>query len=80
MQVIEVHHMVMHILGADHQVADQLGIVGDLDLECVLNRTHRGNAMHQRADPANALGEGPGVAGVAAAQDDFDAAHHGAGQ
>ena len=35
--------------------------------------------MHQRAHAADALGEGPGVARVAAAQDDLDAAHHGAG-
>ena len=35
--------------------------------------------MYQRTHAADALGESPGVARVAAAQDDFDAAHHGAG-
>ncbi len=35
--------------------------------------------MHQGAHPADALGEGPGVPGVAALQDDLDAADHGAG-
>ena len=80
MQVIKVHHVVVHILRPDHQVADQFGVVRDLDLECILHRAHRGDAMHQRADAANALGESPGVARVAAAQDDFDAAHHGAGR
>ena len=35
--------------------------------------------MHQRADAADALREGPGLARIATAQDDLDAAHHGAG-
>ena len=35
--------------------------------------------MHQGAHAADALGEGPGVARVAPAQNDLDAAHHGAG-
>ena len=35
--------------------------------------------MDQRADTANALGKGPGIARVTALQDQFDAAHHRAG-
>ncbi len=35
--------------------------------------------MDQRADAADALRKGPCVARIAALQNDFDAAHHGAG-
>jgi hypothetical protein len=80
MQVIEVHDMVMDELGADHQVADQLRIRRDLDTERILHPAHRCNAVYQRADTADALGEGPGIARVAAAQDDLDPAHHRAGR
>ena len=36
--------------------------------------------MRARADAADALGEGPGVARIAPAQDHFDSAPHGAGR
>ncbi len=83
-QVIEVHHVVVHILRRDHQVADQLrvlrqGVVRNGAMQRVFNRAHRGDSMHQRADAADALGERPGIAGIAPAQDDLDATHHGAG-
>jgi hypothetical protein len=79
MQVVEVHDMVMHILGTDHQVADEVGIGGDLVLEGVLYRADRGETMNQSADATDALREGPGVPGIAALQDGLDPAHHGPG-
>jgi hypothetical protein len=39
----------------------------------VLDRADRGDAMNQRANPADALGECPRVAQVASLQDDLDA-------
>ena len=36
--------------------------------------------MHQRTDAADTLREGPGIARVAPAQDDLDAANHGSGR
>ena len=78
-QVIEMHHMVVHELRRDHQVADQLRVGRHLIFQRVFHRAHRGDAMHQRAHAADALRERPCVARVAAAQNDFDAAHHGAG-
>ena len=79
MQMIEVHHMVVHILRGDHQIADQLRVGRDGVAQRVLHRAHAGDAVHQRAHPADALGEGPGVARIAVLQDQLDAAHHGAG-
>ena len=78
--MIEVHDMVVHVLRGDHQVADQLRIGRDRVVERILDRAHRGETVHQGADAADALGKGPGVARVAAAQDDLDTAHHGAGR
>ena len=78
-QVIEMHHVVVHELRDDHQVADQLGVGRDRVLECVLDRAHRSDSMHQRAHAADALRERPGIARIATLQDDLDAAHHGAG-
>ena len=77
--MIEMHHVVVHVLRADHQIADQLGVVRNLVFERIFHRAHRGDAVHQGAHAADALGEGPGIARVAPAQDDLDAAHHGAG-
>ncbi len=79
-QVVEVHDVVVHVLRADHQVADEVGVGRDLDVERVLDRADRGDGVHQGADAADALREGPGVARVAAPQDDLDAAHHRAGR
>ena len=78
-QVVEVHHMVVHELRRDHQVADQLRVGRHFVFQRVLHRAHRGDAMHQRAHAADALRERPCVARVAAAQDNLDAAHHRAG-
>ena len=78
-QVIEMHHVIVHVLGGDHQVADQLGIWRYLVAQGVFHRADRGNAMHQGADAANTLGESPCIARVASLQDQFDAPDHGAG-
>ncbi len=80
MQMVEMHDVVVDVLCADHQVADQLGVGRDADLQRVLDGADRGDGMHQGAHAADALGEGPGVARIASAQDDLDAAHHGAGR
>ena len=73
------HDVIVHELRPDHQIADQLGIDGNRILECVFDRSYRGDAVHQRAHPADTLRKRPGIARVAAAQDDFNATHHGAG-
>ena len=76
--MVEMHDMVMHVLCGDHQVADQLRIRRNLVAECILDRAHRSDTMHQRAHTADALRERPGIPRIASAQDDLDAAHHGA--
>jgi hypothetical protein len=78
-QVVEVHHVVVNVLRAYHQVADQLGIGRHRVAQRAFHGADRGNAMHHGAYATDALGQRPGVARVAPAQDDLQAAYHGAG-
>ena len=77
-QMVEMHHVVLHVLRAEHQVAHQLGVGRDHDAQCVLHRAHRGQRMDGGADAASPLGKSPRVARVAPFQDDLQPAHHGA--
>ena len=79
-QVIEVHHVVVDVLRADHQVADQLRIRRHVGTDRVLDGANRGHAVHERADAADALRERPGIARIAIPQDDLDTADHRAGR
>jgi len=74
--MIKVHHMIVDAVGSDDQIADQLGVERDLQVQGVLNRAHRGDGMHRGADTADALGVEPGVARVASGEDGLDAAPH----
>ena len=75
-QVVEVHHVVLHVLRAEHQVADQLGVGRHGDAERVFHGPDRRQRVHGGAHAAGALGERPRVARVAALQDDLETAHH----
>jgi hypothetical protein len=74
--MIEMHQMVLGILRQHHQVADVVGILGNLDTQGVLHCTHRGQGMHPGADTAYAFGEGPGVARIAALQYHLETTPH----
>lgn len=77
--MIEMHHMVVDELRRDHDVADELGVRGNLVSQSELDGAHRCDAVNHRAHAAESLREGPGIAWIAAVQDQFDATHHGAG-
>ncbi len=75
-QDIEMDHVVLQVVRAEHQVPDKLGIRRDGDTERVLHGAHGSQRVHGRADPAGAFGEGPGVPRVSASQDDLQPADH----
>ena len=75
-EMVKMHHVIMHGVGGDDQVADVLGVKGHFHLEGVLHGPDRGEGVDRGADAADALGEGGGVPGVAALEDDLDAAPH----
>jgi hypothetical protein len=57
-QVIKMHHVIMHVLLGDHQVTNQIGGFGNFDSQGVFYGTDGGKRMHRSADAAGALGEG----------------------
>ncbi len=73
-QMVEVDRMVVKVLPAHQEVADDPGIGGDRQPDRVLNGAHRRLAMDIGADAAQALGEQPGILRRAIFQDGFDAA------
>ena len=72
------HQVVMHLQGKLHDVADGVGVFGDIDLEGVFHGTHRSQRMGAGAHAADALGKGPGITRIAVLEDDLDATPHGA--
>jgi hypothetical protein len=65
--------VVMEELGAQEEVSNQPGILGDGDLGCVVHGSHRSQPMDKGADPAGTLGKEPRIAGIAALKDDLQA-------
>ena len=78
-QLIEVHDVIVQGVRDQNQIADVLRVERHLQLQRVFHRAHAGHGVHRGAHAAEALGEQPGVARIAAAQNVFDAAPHGAG-
>ncbi|EXI71461.1 MAG: hypothetical protein AW07_03522 [Candidatus Accumulibacter sp. SK-11] len=74
--MVEMDDVVMHRVGQDDHVADVLRVDRQLELQGILDRTHRCQSMHRRAHAADALGDGPGVARVATDQDVLRATPH----
>ena len=77
--MVKMYDVVKYTVGSHHQVANILSIQGNFQIQRVLDRPDRGNSMNSRSDPANSLGKDPGIPGIAALQDDFNAAPHGPG-
>jgi len=80
MQMIEVHYMVVDIFCANHQVANQLRIARDFDIQRIFDSTYRCYAMHQRAYTADTLCKRPCFARITISQNDLYSAHHRSGR
>ena len=77
--MVEMHYVVVNVLRADHEVANQLGIRRNLGADGILHGADRCNAVNERAHAADTLCKRPGIPWVAVAKNDLDAAHHRAG-
>ena len=77
--MIEVDHVILHHLRACDQIADDPGVLGNVNAEGIFNRTDAGERMHHGADTADTLRPDPGLPGIAALQDNLHAAEHGPG-
>ena len=76
-QVIEVHHVVMPVLHAEHEIADQRGVRGNLDLHGVFKGAGGRERVRVGTHAAGAAGEELGVARIAALEDGFQPAEQG---
>ena len=77
-QMVQMHQVIMVHEAELHEVADDIGVIGDVNAEGVFNGLHGRQGMGARAHAADALGKGPGVTRVAAFKDNFYAAKDGA--
>ena len=75
-QLIEVRHVVLRVQGRVDQVADDVGVLRNLPADGVLDGAHGGKGVNAGADAADAFDECPGVARIAALEDDFQTAPH----
>src|ERR1017187_3146770 len=73
---VEVDDVVLDTLRPDDQVPEEAGVRGRNGTHGVFHRPDGGDGVHGRADAANALGEGPRVARIAALEDQLDSPEH----
>ena len=73
LQVVEVDDVVLDHLAAENHVADQVGLVRDGVLQCVLDRPDGGDGVHGGAHPADPLEERPDITRVAVLDHELDA-------
>ena len=71
-------NVILHVLNRFDDVADQAGIRRDFNFQGIFNSSHGAECMYRRSNTTDALGESPGIPGIAPLQDDLDAAEHGA--
>jgi hypothetical protein len=75
-QVIEMDDVILHVLRRYDQIAEQPCVRRGHGADSPFDCADRGDGVNRGADAADALGEGPGVARIAPAQDQLDAAKH----
>jgi hypothetical protein len=68
--------VIVLVLRAVHEVADQTRVLRDLHADGVVDCPHRGQSMDVRSDPAGALHEVLGIPRIAPLQNEFDAPEH----
>ena len=78
-QVIEVHDVIVQSVVDQDEVADVLRVQWNFQVQCIFHRTDASHSVHRGAHAAEALGKEPGFPRVAALENSFDAAPHGAG-
>jgi len=79
-QVIKVDHVIVDVLCAGDQVAQEAGVVRHLDAQGMLDGPDGCDGVDGRADAAKTLRKHPRLARVAPFEDGLDAAPHCAGR
>jgi hypothetical protein len=76
MEMIEMDDVILNKLDSVDQVADDPGVVRDLDSEGVFNCSHGAGGMNRRSDPSYPLGEQPSVPGIPPSEYDLHSPKH----
>jgi len=71
--------VILHILRAEHQIANQFRIFGNRNPERVFNTANAGQCMDRCANATGAFRECPGIARIASFQNLFESANHRSG-
>ena len=71
--------MILHELGTEHQVPDQVGIWRDYYSHCIFHRPYGRKRMYCSAYTADPFCECPCLPRISAFQDDLQPADHGTG-
>ncbi len=77
-QLIEMDDVIVQRVRNQNQIADVLRVQRNLQLQRVFHRSNAGHRVNRSADSAKALGKEPCIPRIAATQNLFDAAPHGA--
>ncbi len=80
MQVVEVHRVVVHLQGLGHDLAYEVGVVRNLDVQRVFHCAHASQRVATGADATDTLDESPGIARIAPLENYLQPTPHGAGR
>src|SRR5208337_1366540 len=78
-EVIEVDDVIVQSVVDEDEIANVLSVQWNFKFQCVFHRTDASHSVHRSAHAAEALGKEPGFPRVAALENGFNAAPHGAG-
>ena len=70
------NHVILNQLGAGDDVPDKARVVGHLDLKRIFDRSNARESVDHCAHSADSLSPDPGLARVAALEDQLNAAEH----
>ena len=74
--MIEMNDVILYVLDPGQQVAQDAGVVRNLNSQGVFDCSHGADGMNRSSDAADALCEQPGSARVTSLQDGFNAPKH----
>jgi len=79
MQVVEVDDVILNVLDAFDDIAQNSSVIRDLDSQSIFDCSHGADGVNRRSDPSYPLRERPRFAGIAPFQDQFESSEHSAG-
>jgi hypothetical protein len=76
MKMVEVHHMIVDVLRTYHQIADEFGVLWNVDTQGVLHGSDRGKSVNHRTNSTDTLRDVRSIAWITTLHDNFNAPSH----